>query len=255
MKLPLLLSLFLPFVINLTHVHGSTFEVFFDTLLPVLLKDEETIIDPLPIDSQHTTVGSELLGGVISKVPGSSMIPGKGTLGGLLNVDIDLEDIKIHGIKTLHRFGDVSQTMEEGRTTSRYRYRKTVMHLAIDDMLTTANLRLATRGLNNLRLLRRKFETNVSMFSNTTTFRLILESDSATGGIFVTQFQLLNMENLQVKLDLQGYLGKATNLLVAQIVKRLKGVIVSSTEEVIREQIERKLNNLPDGILKNVLFG
>src|SRR5687768_17770477 len=44
------------------------------------------------------------------------------------------------------------------------------------------------------------------------------------------------------------------SLLVAQIVKLLKGIIVTSTEEVLREQIERKLNNLPDGdILKNIL--
>jgi len=201
----------------------SSFEMFLDNVLKAILKEKESVIDPLTIKSQ-----------VYEKVVG-------GPLRFLLNMD----DIVVRGLKTLHRNGSAEQVPTQAG-------KRTILNLTLNNLTAATEVYIERSGI--------MFDTNIERKINVSTdfidFVLAIEGDKTTKMINVTRMEVFDLGDIIVSVDgVNGVRGIMENLILRQVVKVMKGAIIDKLESVLKEQIQVRLNSLNDPILRNILCG
>jgi len=199
----------------------SSFEMFLDNVLKAMLKEKESVIDPLIIKSR-----------IYEKVVG-------GPLRFLLNMD----DIVVRGLKTLHRNGSAEQAPTQAG-------KRTILNLTLNNLTAATEVYIERSGI--------MFDTNIERKINVSTdfmdFVLAIEGDKTTKMINVTKMKVFDLGNIIVSVDgVNGVRGIMENLILRQVAKVMKGAIIDKLGSVLKEQIQERLNSLNDPIFRNIL--
>lgn len=199
---------------------STSFEKFFDNILKAVIRDKGNEIDPLHEEDHHRSIGPRLLRG-------------------MFQLDVDIKNIEIRGLKTVHRSGSASQSINQGGN------KMTVVHLAISNMETDAHAALSKRGVSIAR--------DVEVSADVMDFVVEFEGNKTSRKITVPRFEIFYLDKLQIKFKGEGITDRVGNVFLKHVLKVMRGIIISRTEKALRKEIEAKVDKLPDNI-KNLLL-
>lgn len=192
---------------------STSFEKFFDNILKAFIRDKGDQIDPLHEVDHHKSIGPLFLGGIFQ-------------------INLEITNIEIRGLKTIHRSGSASQSFKQGGN------KVTIVHLAFNDMKTDAHAALSKRGLSIAR--------DVEVSADVMDFVVEFEGNKTSREITVPRFEIFSMDNLQIKLKGEGITDRVGNVFLKHVLKVIRGIIIARTEKVLRKEIEAKVEKLPD---------
>jgi hypothetical protein len=206
-----------------TSSQGPTFEQFFDAVLKALLTQKGDMIDPLPIEDQQVILTPNAL----------KFLPS------FVKPEVDLKDIQLKGLKTLHRSGAAMQSLNINNN------KLTVAELAISPLEVDTKVYFNFLGL----FIGREAVVTASNFD----FFVEFEANKTHKTILVPRFEVKEMKDLEIKLTGSRITDKFTNRIMHHAVPLLKKRIVEAVEKAVQEVLESKVNELPDS-MKNILY-
>ena len=202
---------------------GPSFEQFFDAILKALIQKKGDVIDPLKIEDQQIVLTPDAL----------KFLPS------FVKPEIDLKEIKLRGLKTLHRSGAAMQSINLKNN------KLTVAELAISPLEVDTKIYFNFLGL----FISRDAVATSSNFD----FVIEFEANKTHKTIVVPRFEVMEMKDLEVKLTGSWISDRLTNKIMHHAIPLLKKQITKAVESSVQEVLESKVNELPDNV-KNVLY-
>jgi len=215
--------LLLSFGILLISATGPSFEQFFDKILEALIKQKGSSIDPLPIEDQTVTLTPESL----------KFLPH------FVQPEIQLRNIFLKGLKTLHRSGHASQSINFKNN------KVTVAELEIAPFEVDIKVYFNFLGL----FVGKDVVVDATNFD----FFVELEANKTLKQITVPRFEVREIKDLNVRVVGDKVTDQLTNKIMSHAVPLLKKKIIEEVEKAVQQVLESKINELPDS-LKNILY-
>lgn len=221
-----LISLVILSVVLVNNVSFSappSFEQFFDAVLKALIEKKGDLIDPLRIEDQTVILTPDVL----------KFLPH------FVKPEVDLKDIYLKGLKTLHRSGSAMQSVNPRNN------KVTVAELAIAPLQVDAKVVFHFLGM----FIGRPYVVTASNFD----FFVELEGNKTHKTIVVPRFEVKEIKDLTVKVNGTKVADKLTNRIMNHAVPLLKKRIIQEVEKAVQDVLETKINELPDSA-KSILY-
>ena len=208
---------------NVSFSAPPSFEQFFDAVLKALIQQKGDLIDPLRIEDQTVILTPDVL----------KFLPH------FVKPEVDLKDIYLKGLKTLHRSGSAMQSINPRNN------KVTVAELAITPLEVDTKVVFHFLGM----FIGRPYIVTASNFD----FFVEFEANKTHKTIVVPRFEVKEMKDFTVKVNGTKVTDKLTNHIMSHAVPLLKKKIIAEVEKAVQDVLETKINELPEAT-KQILY-
>ena len=199
---------------NVSLSDPQTFEEFFDAVFSVLMQEVGSFIDPIKFDDQAIILDSDAL----------KFLPH------FVKPQIDLKDINLKGLKTLHRSGSAMLSVNPQNN------KLTIIELAITPLVIDTNMVFHFLGMS----IARPYVVTVGNFE----FAILVEfeANKTEEMIAVPSFEVKDMKDFTVKVNGTKVTDKLTNRILSHAVPLLKKTVIQQVEKTVQNLLKSILN-------------